>query len=89
MKDGVFSVEEIIREYWDTEYFTVKELSEQGICICERDFGDDFRVGIMVQQEDTLYNVVVRGIGESRICLSKTYNVFPSLDILIKDFNEL
>lgn len=86
MEDLTFSVEQIIREYWDTEYFTVKELEEQGTCICERNFGDELRVGIMVKQEDTLYHVVVRGI---EFCLSKIYDTFPTLEVLIEDFNHL
>lgn len=80
------NIEEIVREYWDTEYFTIKELSEQGVCICERDFGDENRVGIMVKQEENVYHVVVRIFSD---CLSKTYDSFPTVDILIKDFTEL
>jgi hypothetical protein len=80
-----FSIKEIIKEYWDTEYFTEKELSEQGVCICERDFGDDNRVGIMVKKDNNLYHIVIRN-GQN--CLNNTYDFFPTIDNLINDFSK-
>lgn len=54
----------IIDEYWDTKYFNEKELAKQFICICERDYGGENRIGIMVKQEAYAhqYQVIVRGL---------------------------
>jgi len=62
--DKLEETTEIINEYWDTKYFNEKELSKQFICICERDYGGENRIGIMVKQEPYAhqYSIIVRGI---------------------------
>ena len=62
--DKLEECSEIIKEYWDTEYFNEKELAKQFMCICERDYGGENRIGIMVKQEAYAhqYRVIVRGI---------------------------
>jgi len=62
--DKLEETTEIINEYWDTKYFNEKELSKQFICICERDYGGENRIGIMVKQEAYAhqYSIIVRGI---------------------------
>jgi hypothetical protein len=54
----------IIEEYWDNEYFNEKELATQLICICERDYGGENRIGILIKKEAYAhqYRVIVRGI---------------------------
>jgi hypothetical protein len=62
--DKMETASEIIEEYWDKGYFTEKELSKQLICITERDYGGENRIGIMVKKEPYAhqYSVIVRGI---------------------------
>ena len=62
--DKMETASEIIEEYWDKGYFTEKELSKQLICITERDYGGENRIGIMVKKEPYAhqYRVTVRGI---------------------------
>jgi len=72
---------EIIEEYWDEEYFS--EIDEQLLCICERDFGDENRVGICIKKENNIYNVVIR-YGTTSV--SKSYTERPTKEKLITDF---
>ena len=83
---------QIIDEYWDEEYFTEKELSEQLVCVCERDVLE-YHEGIFVKKEpnENKYIITVSGlIGFSTsFSLSKTYNSFPNINSLIDDFISL
>lgn len=62
--DKMETASEIIEEYWDKGYFTEKELTKQLICITERDYGGENRIGIMVKKESHShqYSVTIRGI---------------------------
>jgi hypothetical protein len=54
----------IIEDYWDDTYFNQKELAKQLICICERNYGGENKIGILIKKEPyaNQYIVVVRGI---------------------------
>lgn len=54
----------IIEDYWDDSYFNPKELAKQLICICERNYGGENRIGVLIKKEPyaNYYSVVVRGI---------------------------
>ena len=55
---------EIIKEYWDNDYFNEKEVTKQLICICERDYGGENRIGIFIKKEPNAhqFRIIVRGI---------------------------
>jgi hypothetical protein len=84
---------QIIDEYWDLEYFTKKELSEQLVCVCERDVLE-YHEGILVKKEpdENKYTITVSGLIDfsTSFSLSKTYNSFPtSKNNIIGDFISL